>query len=53
MDFPLDQKWHVELRGDIILTLEFKVQGRMTKLAIEMPKTESYATFGGNNFDKN
>ena len=53
MDFPLDQKWHVELRGDIILTLEFKVQGRMTKLAIEMPKTQSYATFGGNNLDKN
>ena len=49
MDFPLDQKWHVELHGDIILTLEFKVQGKMTKLAIEMPKTKSYATFGGNN----
>ena len=51
MDFPLDQKWYVELHGDVILTLEFKVQGEMTRLAIEMPKTQSYATFGGNNFD--
>ena len=53
MDFPLDQTWHVELRGDIILTLEFKIQGKITRLAFEMPKTQSNATFGGDNFDKN
>jgi hypothetical protein len=49
MDFPLDQKWLVELNGNAVLTLEFKVQSRMTKLAIKMPRTQSYATFGGEN----
>ncbi|CAB3992609.1 uncharacterized protein LOC113676378 [Paramuricea clavata] len=47
MDVPLDQTWLVELNGNAVLTLEFKVQSKMTKLAIKMPRTQSYATFGG------
>ena len=50
MHSPLDQIWHVQLHGDIILTLEFKAQGRMTRLVLDMSKTESHATFGGENF---
>ncbi|XP_028408894.1 uncharacterized protein LOC114531490, partial [Dendronephthya gigantea] len=47
MDFPLDQKWLAKLDGEIILSMEFKVQGEMTNLAIKMPQTLSYATIGG------
>ena len=50
MDFPLHQNWNVDLHGDIILTLELKVQGKITNLAIEMPKTHGYAKFGGKKF---
>jgi hypothetical protein len=49
MDVPLDQKWLVELNGNAVLTLEFKVQSKVTKLAIKMPRSQSYATFGGEN----
>jgi hypothetical protein len=47
MDVPLEQKWLVELNGNAALTLEFKVQSKTTKLTIKMPRTLSYATFGG------
>ena len=49
MDFPLGQKWHVQLDGNVVLTLNFKVQSKMTKLMIRMEKSKSYATFGGKN----
>ena len=49
MDFPLAQTWLVQLDGKIILTLNFKVQSKMTKLMISMEKSKSYATFGGEN----
>ena len=50
MDFPLRQNWSVDLLGDIILNLEFEVQGKITNLAVKMPKTQSYAKFGGDKF---
>ena len=52
MDFPLHQNWNIDLHGDIILKLELKVQGKMTNLSIEMPKTHGYAKFGGETFFK-
>ena len=49
MDFPLNQKWVVQLDGDILLTLSFKIQSKMTKVVIRMVKSKSYVTFGGKN----
>ena len=49
MDFPLNKKWDVELYGDTKLNIEFKVQGKLTKLLISMPQAKSYAAFGGEN----
>ncbi|XP_028408854.1 uncharacterized protein LOC114531441 [Dendronephthya gigantea] len=47
MDSLLDQKLQAELDGEIMLTLEFIIQGKMTKLSIKMAQTLSYASFGG------
>ena len=49
MDFPLNEKWDVELYGDTKLNIEFKVQGKLTKISISMPQARSYAAFGGEN----
>ncbi|XP_028412377.1 uncharacterized protein LOC114535195 [Dendronephthya gigantea] len=51
MDLPLEEKWVVELYGDIKLTTEYKVQGKITRLSINMPQARSYATFGGRSQD--
>ncbi|XP_028412378.1 uncharacterized protein LOC114535196 [Dendronephthya gigantea] len=47
LESPLDEKWVVELNGNIILTLELEVHGKFTKLSLNMPQTRSNATFGG------
>jgi hypothetical protein len=49
MDLPFDQKWLVQLNGNIVLTLNFKVQRKMTKLVIKMAKSTNHITLGGEN----
>ena len=53
MDISLDQKWLVELDGNIVLSLNFKVNSKMTKLMIGMTKSKSVVTFGGENSTNN
>ena len=47
MDSLLDQNLLAVLDGRIMLTMEFAVQGKMTKLCIKMARTIGYAKFGG------
>ena len=48
IDSPLEQQWNVDLYGRVALTILFKMEGKVVKLALDgLAGSVGYASFGG------
>lgn len=47
LDNPLDEEWKMDMYGNMKLTMEFQVLGKMSNVTLKAPRSLSYAVLGG------
>lgn len=47
LDNPLYEEWKIDMYGNMKLTMEFKVLGKIGNVTLKAPRSFSYAVLGG------